>query len=130
MSIQPQIDACLSLIQPPIMNFIVWNSRGVLKPNFQNHVWELTRVHDPALLIIMETRLGVIGPKKLRIDFRMMVQFTQTPLGVPEVCGCCGIRRRWRCYSLLAQSRRFMFLSRSVILNFLGFFLLFILVLG
>ncbi|KAL0016452.1 hypothetical protein SO802_003521 [Lithocarpus litseifolius] len=40
------------------MNIIVWNSRGILKPNFQNHVRELTRVHDPALFVVMETHLG------------------------------------------------------------------------
>lgn len=40
------------------MNIIVWNSRGVLKPNFQKHVKELTRNHDPAMFMVMETRLG------------------------------------------------------------------------
>lgn len=40
------------------MNIIVWNSKGVLKPNFQKHVGELTRIHDPAVFVVMETRLG------------------------------------------------------------------------
>ncbi|XP_030925662.1 uncharacterized protein LOC115952618 [Quercus lobata] len=40
------------------MNYIVWNSRGALKPNFQSHVKELARVHDPAVFVVMETRLG------------------------------------------------------------------------
>lgn len=40
------------------MNIIVWNSSGVLKPNFQNHVRELTRLHDPTIFVVMETRLS------------------------------------------------------------------------
>lgn len=40
------------------MNIIVWNSRGVLKPNFQKHVRELVRNHNPTIMVIMETRLG------------------------------------------------------------------------
>ena len=40
------------------MNIIVWNSRGVLKPNFQKHVKELARNHNPAIMVIMETHLG------------------------------------------------------------------------
>ncbi|XP_030948980.1 uncharacterized protein LOC115972893 [Quercus lobata] len=48
----------LILIHLYSMNIIVWNSRGVLKPNFQKHVGELTRIHDPAVFMVMETRLG------------------------------------------------------------------------
>ena len=39
------------------MNIIIWNSRGALKPNFQNHVRELAQTHDPAIFVIMETKL-------------------------------------------------------------------------
>lgn len=39
------------------MNIIVWNCRGTLKPNFQNYVWELVRNHNPAILVVMETRI-------------------------------------------------------------------------
>ena len=41
-----------------IMNIIIWNSRGALKPNFQNHVRELARSHDLAIFVVMETKLG------------------------------------------------------------------------
>ena len=41
-----------------IMNFIVWNSRGVLKPNFQKHARDLVGIHNPTIMVIMETRLG------------------------------------------------------------------------
>ena len=41
-----------------IMNIIVWNCRGVLKPNFQSHVRDLVRTHNPSILVVMETRVG------------------------------------------------------------------------
>ena len=39
------------------MNVIVWNSRGVLKPNFQQYVRDLVRDHNLAIMVIMETCL-------------------------------------------------------------------------
>ena len=41
-----------------LMNIIVWNCRGVLKPSFQKYVRELVQNHDPAILVVMETRVG------------------------------------------------------------------------
>ena len=49
---------CSISIKSLIMNIIVWNSRGVLKPKIQDHVRELARNHNPAILGIMETSLG------------------------------------------------------------------------
>ena len=40
------------------MNVIVWNCRGALKPSFQKHVRELVHNHNPAILVVMETRIG------------------------------------------------------------------------
>ncbi|XP_030940291.1 uncharacterized protein LOC115965260 [Quercus lobata] len=40
------------------MNISAWNCRGASKPFFQNHVRELVNTHDPAIMIIMETRIG------------------------------------------------------------------------
>ena len=40
------------------MNIIAWNCRGTRKPAFKSHVRELVRIHDPAILIVMETRVG------------------------------------------------------------------------
>ena len=49
-------------VAPPssylIMNIIVWNCRGALKPSFQKHVSELVRMHNPAILVILETHVG------------------------------------------------------------------------
>ena len=41
-----------------VMNVIVWNCRGTLKPNFQRHVNELVRIHNPVILVVMETWVG------------------------------------------------------------------------
>ena len=51
------------------MNIIVWNSRGVLKPNFQNHVRQLARIHSPTILVIMETKLS--GARAMEITDRL-----------------------------------------------------------
>ena len=40
------------------MNVIIWNCRGALKRNFQNHVRELVHIHNPTILVVMETRIG------------------------------------------------------------------------
>ena len=40
------------------MNIIIWNSRGALKSNFQGHIRDLVQEHDPAILVVMETKLG------------------------------------------------------------------------
>ena len=41
-----------------IMNSIIWNCRGACKPSFQKHIGELVRSYNPAILVIMETRVG------------------------------------------------------------------------
>ena len=51
------------------MNVIVWNYRGALKPNFQRHVNELVRIHNPVILVVMETR--VRGDKAKEIIDRL-----------------------------------------------------------
>ncbi|XP_023881794.1 uncharacterized protein LOC111994169 [Quercus suber] len=40
------------------MNILIWNSRGALKPSFQSYIHDLTRRYDPAVLVVMETKLG------------------------------------------------------------------------
>ena len=52
------VEVCATSIQFFIMNCIVWNCRGASKPSFQKHVGELVRFHNPAILVVMETRVG------------------------------------------------------------------------
>lgn len=40
------------------MNIAIWNSRGALKRNFQSHVRDLAQIHDLAIIVVMETKLG------------------------------------------------------------------------
>ena len=49
---------CPNLPYHLVMNIIVWNCRGALKPNFQRYVSELVRTHNPTILVVMETRVG------------------------------------------------------------------------
>lgn len=46
----PLFDECPTPSHRIVMNIIAWNCRGALKPKFQNH--------NPAMLIVMETRVG------------------------------------------------------------------------
>ena len=47
------------------MNIIVWNCRGARKPSFQKHVVELVWNHNPAMLVVMETRVGGSRAKEI-----------------------------------------------------------------
>lgn len=49
----------------PIMKIIIWNSKGALKPNFQSHIHDLVQIHDPAIMVIMETKLGGVRAKEI-----------------------------------------------------------------
>nr|XP_023878277.1 uncharacterized protein LOC111990725 [Quercus suber] len=40
------------------MNVVVWNCRGALGANFKTAVMELVRIHQPAMMIITETKVG------------------------------------------------------------------------
>ena len=41
-----------------LMNIIIWNCKGASKPSFQNRVKELVQSKNPAILVVMETRVG------------------------------------------------------------------------
>ena len=42
-----------------LMNSIIWNCRGASKPSFQKRVREMVQKYNPAILVVMETRVGV-----------------------------------------------------------------------
>ncbi|XP_075641836.1 uncharacterized protein LOC142613385 isoform X2 [Castanea sativa] len=52
------VDECPTLVYQFLMNIIIWNCRGALKPSFQNRVRELVQFHNPAILVVMKTRVG------------------------------------------------------------------------
>ena len=66
---RPPTDECPTPHYHFVMNIIMWNSRGVLKPNFHKHIKELTRNHEPAMFMVMETRLG--GERAKEITYRL-----------------------------------------------------------
>ena len=52
-----------------MINIIVWNCKGALKPSFQSHVRESVQNHNLAILVVMETRIG--GEKAREITDRL-----------------------------------------------------------
>ena len=54
----PPLNECLIPNYQFIMNIIVWNCRGALKPSFLKHVSELVHSHNPTILVVMETQVG------------------------------------------------------------------------
>ncbi|XP_075670077.1 uncharacterized protein LOC142639824 [Castanea sativa] len=73
--LMPLVNVCLTLDCSVIMNAIIWNCRGTLKPNFQNYVRELVCIHNPAILVVMETRIGRERAKEItdRLPFENAV---------------------------------------------------------
>lgn len=53
----PPIEDGPTLSHRLVMNIIAWNCKGTLKPNFQDHVRDLVQNHDPAIFVVMETRI-------------------------------------------------------------------------
>ena len=48
-----------------LINVIIWNCKGGLKPIFQNRVRKLVQNHNPDILVVMETWVGEERAKKL-----------------------------------------------------------------
>ena len=40
-----------------MMNIIIWNCRGALKPSFKKRVGDLVQNHNLAILVVMETQV-------------------------------------------------------------------------
>ena len=41
----------------PIMNILIWNCKGVMKPIFKKIVLDLVEWHKPTIFVIIETRI-------------------------------------------------------------------------
>ena len=54
----PLFDECPTPNHILLMNIIIWNCKGALKPSFQNRFRDLVRDHNLAILVVMETRVG------------------------------------------------------------------------
>ena len=63
MKLNPPFDDCPTTVHHLIMKIIIWNSRGTLKPNFQIYIRDLVQNHDPAIMVIMETKLSGVKAK-------------------------------------------------------------------
>lgn len=61
----PSHNVCPTPFHHFIMNIIAWNCRGALKPSFQEHIREPKQNHDPAIMVVMETKLGSAMAKEI-----------------------------------------------------------------
>ena len=128
--VRPPFDECPTFNHQHIMNIIIWNSRGVLKPNFKTHIRELVQNHDLAIFVVMETKLGV--DRIMEITDRLPFEGTIHTDTIGYVGG------PWLLWSsdkveieLLAKTKQEIHVeSRYFPLTFLGSFLLYMLVLG
>ena len=42
------------------INILLWNCKGALNANFKRRIFEMVVNHHPAIMVIMETRVGEI----------------------------------------------------------------------
>ena len=88
----PLVDECPTPEHIFLINIIVWNYRGVLKPTFKSHVRELVCNQYPAILIVMETQIGGDRAKEITALFFLMEPYIQTPLVMRVDCGFSGMK--------------------------------------
>ena len=54
----------------PIMNILIWNCRGIMKPTFRKTVMDLVEWHQLVIFVIRETRIN--GPRMDEIIKRLL----------------------------------------------------------
>lgn len=77
------------------MNVIVWNCQGALGTNFRRFVMDLIKIHQPTIMIITETRVGVRKLKK-SLTFCILKGLSMlTRMAMLEGFGSFGTQRWW-----------------------------------
>nr|XP_023877603.1 uncharacterized protein LOC111990031 isoform X2 [Quercus suber] len=56
--LMPADDESTAFFISIMMNIIIWNCIGALKPSLQSSVCDLVANHDPTMIVVMETRIG------------------------------------------------------------------------
>lgn len=126
----PPFDECPTSNHIFLMNIIVWNCKGALKPSFQSHIRELVRNHSPAILVVMETRVGGERVREITNRLPFYGAIHADTIGYVGVSGCYGTRTRWTSPHYPILNRKFTLWWRYEILTIVGYFLLYMLVLG
>lgn len=91
----PPFDECPTSNHIFLMNIIVWNCKGALKPSFQSHIRELVRNHSPAILVVMETRVRGERVREITNRLPFYGAIHADTIGYVGVSGCYGTRTRW-----------------------------------
>ena len=84
MKLNPPFDEFLTTVHHLLMKIIIWNSRGALKPKFQSHIHDLVLNHDPAIMVIMETKLGGARAKEITDKLPFDRAIHTEPIGYVE----------------------------------------------
>ena len=93
-SLLPPTKAFLLSLFILIMNMLIWNCRGAINPTFCDVVNELVRLHSPAIMIIVETKVSGDRARRILENLDLDGQFLQIQLVSLEVCGFSGILPR------------------------------------
>lgn len=109
MGTRPLFDECPTSNLDLTMNIIAWNCRGTLKPNFQSHVHDLVRIHNPAIFVVTETRVGGDHAKEItdRLPFSGTICL-DTILALLVGFGSYGTQTEWRSMLLPPLSKKSM----------------------
>lgn len=54
----PADDGSTAFFISIMMNIIIWNCIGALKPSLQSSVRDLVTNHNPTMIVVMETHIG------------------------------------------------------------------------
>ena len=119
----PPIDGCPFTILCVVMNIMAWNCKGASKPSFQNHVRDLVHNHDPAIVVVMETRIGGERAKEISSRLPFDGAILMNTIGFLVVYGFCGIPTEFRSPSWLCRSKKSMYWSRYFLLILILFVL-------
>ena len=84
------------------MNILMWNCRGALNPDFTHRIFEMAVNHNPAIMVITETRVG--GDRAAKIIAGLPFDGLVMLVG----CGCCGKKRKLILGFLQLRSRKYM----------------------
>lgn len=73
-----------SLIEVPLgqfvnINILMWKYRRALNPDFKKRIFEMDVSHQPSIMMIIETRVGVIELRELLRVSPLMASSQQKP---------------------------------------------------
>ena len=99
-------DACYK--PNPIMNILIWNCHGAMKPTFMKTVMDLVEWHKPAIFVITKTRIDGSTANDIIKRLSFDGAYSTETIGYVGGIWLLGtlILYPWMCFQL--QSKKFM----------------------